>query len=177
MRRTAYRRIALLFAGAAALGAAVVAGPAHATGTDLPVCTTGQLTGEVVYQGAAAGNRYAELVVTNHGDACTLYGFAGLQLIGADGRLLQTNAEQRPTGTDPSLVTLPGAGSAVADLHWIVGPCFTAGDDGTPESRPVALTVTPPDETTGFTVAWTLGAVCGEIDGPAKIDISAFRAA
>jgi hypothetical protein len=54
---------------------------------------------------------------------------------------------------------------------------FRAGDDGTPATRPATVTVTPPDQSTGFPVTWTFGAVCGEPDGPAMIDISAFRAA
>lgn len=156
-------------------GTGLVAGPAHAANSDVAPCTAAQLSGEIVFGGAAAGNRYARLVVTNQAETCTLFGHSGLQLTAVDGRSLLTLANPRDAA-EPSLVTLGPAGQATADLHWIVGPCFTGGDDGTPESRPAAITVTPPGETAGFTLPWTLGAVCGEPEGPARIDISAFRA-
>lgn len=187
MNKASYGRMALLCAstalavgavvgGAPAAGAALPDGGAPAVGAQLPTCTAAQLDGEIEYQGAAAGNRYAALVVTNQGDPCTLLGHPTLALTAVDGRDLLT-ASVRRSPEEPSPVALPHAGRAVSDLHWIVGPCFTAGDDGTPEARPAAVTVTPPGTTAGFTIAWRLGAVCGEPDGPAKIDVSDFRMA
>ena len=163
-----------------AAGALVQGAPVQAADERTPRCAAGQLAGAVVVQGAALGSRFARLVVTNQGGDCTLYGYGGLHLVAADGRLLPTRVEEEPFLNDgapaePSLITLRRAGSATADVRWRVGPCGTAGDDGTPASRPAALTVVPPGGSSGFTVPWAHGAVCGEVDGPAQLRISPFR--
>lgn len=166
--------MAVAGAGAALLGAALAPGSAHAAAA-VPGCAAAQLSGAVVFDDAAAGNRYGRLVLTNRGGACTLDGFTGLQLVAADGRALPTDAV--PRGGDPTVVTLGAGGTAEANLHWILGPCFTAGDDGTPGSLPVAIIVTPPGGAGDLTVPWEFGWVCGDPDGPARIDVGAFEGA
>jgi hypothetical protein len=173
----------------AVIGAPLLAGPARAADPEVAPCVSTQLSGEIRFLGAAAGNRDAFLYVTNQGHACTVYGYSALELTTSDGTALLTQADQSGTTEPPSTVVLQTSDRAVADLHWIPGPCFTAGDDGTLATRPATVTVTPPDGTTGFSVPWTsvdsqddivnfnLGFVCGEPDGPAKIDITAYRPA
>lgn len=139
-------------------------------------CGVSQLDAAINFRGAAAGNRYAVLVVTNKGAECTLQGHPGLQLVAVDGRLLGTRVDPRDIDPVPPAVTLPTSASATSELHWIVGPCGTEGDDGTAEARPAAITVSVPGSTDGITLSWPFGAVCGEPEGPAEIDASAFTA-
>lgn len=173
MRRSRRWRAACV-ASAVAVVTLGGAGATRADASPAAPCSGGRLAGAIEFKGAGVGNRYARLVVTNQGEACTLEGHPGLQLVGADGRLLGTQVS--PRGNEPSEVSLPHLASAASELHWIVGPCSTQGDDGTPEARPASITVTPPGDTTGIAVPWTFGYVCGEIDGPAKIDASPFVA-
>jgi hypothetical protein len=119
------------------------------------------LRGTVQPPEGAAGNRYAQLVVTNTGSApCTLYGYGGFELVGADGRPLPTVAlRDEPPG--PSLVRVAPGGTAAKLLHWSVVP--HAGEPATGPCQPTAalLRVIPPDETQPFDVPWQFGAVCG----------------
>jgi len=85
-------------------------------------CRAADLAGTVAPSDAAAGNRYAELVVTNRsGRTCTLYGYGGLQLVDGAGRSTPTRLTREPN-PGPSLVTLPPGGSrpmiapAIVDL-------------------------------------------------------------
>jgi hypothetical protein len=171
------RRRTLVYAAIAGTLGTLGAGTAALGQAETPAsCTASQLGGVIVFRDAAAGNRYARLVVTNQGDGCTLRGFPGLQLMAADGRLLATRVD--PTGPEDgaSPVAVPHLASVASELHWVIGPCFTGGDDGTPESRPVSVTVSPPGENNGIEVLWNFGPVCGEPDGPSEIDASAFAA-
>jgi hypothetical protein len=123
-------------------------------------CTAAVLRGEVHQLDSAAGNRYADLVVTNTGATpCTLYGYGGLQLLDAAGHALPTTAlrDEPPT---PTLVTLAPNGTAVKRLHWGVVPTGTEPVDQPCEPDPASLSIIPPDETEPFTVAWSLGPVC-----------------
>jgi hypothetical protein len=123
-------------------------------------CTAAALRGEVHQLDSAAGNRYADLVVTNTGATpCTLYGYGGLQLRDAAGHALPTAAlrDEPPT---PTLATVAPNGTAVKRLHWGVVPTGTEPVDKPCEPNPASLGIIPPDETEPFTVAWSLGPVC-----------------
>lgn len=123
-------------------------------------CTASALRGTVRPKDSAAGNRYAELLVTNTGTApCTLRGYGGLGLVDPAGAALpsKTARDEKP---GPSLVTVAPGRTAGKLLHWGVVP---TGDE--PADRPcqptaAQLTVIPPDETQAFTVAWDFGPVC-----------------
>lgn len=123
-------------------------------------CTAAVLRGEVHQLDSAAGNRYADLVVTNTGATpCTLYGYGGLQLRDAAGNALPTTAlRDEPPG--PALVTVAPNGTAVKRLHWGVVPTGTEPVDTPCEPNPASLSIIPPDETEPFTVVWSLGPVC-----------------
>jgi hypothetical protein len=122
-------------------------------------CHTSQLAGRVRSLGAAAGNRYAALILTNTSDVrCRTYGYVGLQLTsgGAD---LPTRVirEAKPA---PHRVVLEPGESAFTRIHWTVVP-----GDGEPTTRqcaptPSRLLVIPPDERTQTGAAWPGGPVC-----------------
>jgi uncharacterized protein DUF4232 len=123
-------------------------------------CTAAMLAGTVQVGDAAAGNRYAKLVVTNTGTTpCTLYGYGGLQLIAADGSPLPTSTgRDEPPG--PSLVTVAPGASATKNLHWGVIPSGNEPGDAPCQPQPHGVRVIPPDDTEPFTVAWSFGPVC-----------------
>ncbi|HEY3259314.1 MAG TPA: DUF4232 domain-containing protein [Pseudonocardiaceae bacterium] len=116
---------------------------------------------------SAAGNRYAELVVTNTGAVpCSLYGYGGLQLVGPDGAPLPTTA-LRDEPPKPSLVIVAPGGHAAKLLHWGVVPTGSEPQTGACQPNPTTLRIIPPDETAPFAVTWSLGPVCasGTIHG------------
>jgi len=143
--------------------------PPEGTGSAETRCTAGDLEGSVVPSDAAAGNRYADLVVTNtSGNACTLYGYGGLELTGADGQPLPTELT-RSQPPKPGMVTLPPGGKAAKELHWTAVPSGDEPVDGPCETPAAGARVIPPDDTRAFTVTYAFGPVCGHghVDGSA----------
>ena len=123
-------------------------------------CHTSQLDGRVHMLGAAAGNRYAALVLTNtSGVACRTYGFVGLQLTGASGTKLPTTVV-RETSPKPHEITLGPGRSAWTRIHWTVASGTGEPDTGPCEPQPARLLVIPPDERTQLDAAWPSGSVC-----------------
>ncbi|PFG93819.1 uncharacterized protein DUF4232 [Saccharopolyspora erythraea NRRL 2338] len=132
-------------------------------------CHTSMLSGSLQPGEPGAGQRYAELVLTNtSGETCNLYGYGGLQLIGADGRPLPTDLKRTPN-PGPTLIRLAPGKSASATLHWTAVPHEGEPTDGQCQPTPVRAEVIPPDETEPLSVTWDLGEVCGfgSIDGSA----------
>ncbi|WP_233576267.1 DUF4232 domain-containing protein [Saccharopolyspora rhizosphaerae] len=156
----------LLAAGALA-GSALPAQGQDAPEPRYPRCQSAQLTGSMSPVQAGAGQRYADLTLTNSGDArCTLQGYGGMELVDAAGNPLPTTVTRAPD-PGPTLLDLDPGESAAATLHWSTVP---HGDEGDP-CQPVAagLRVIPPDETEPLPVEWTGDTVCGEgsLDGTA----------
>lgn len=142
---------------------------AQGRGAQTDRCHTSMLTGVVQQADAGAGQRYGELVLRNtSGQTCTLYGYGGMQLLGADGKALPTTMKRSPN-PGPSLIRLAPGQSAQADLHWTVVPHSGEPTDGQCQPTPARAYVTPPDETDPLTVTWNMGPVCGfgAIDGSA----------
>jgi hypothetical protein len=134
-----------------------------------PRCSASTLKGEVSNGDAAAGNRYAKLVVTNTGKtACTLYGYGGLALANASGADMPTKLT-RTLDPKPTLVTLQPGQKAAKNLHWGAVPDGTESTSGPCEPESAGLNVIPPDEKQPFAVKANLGSVCehGTIDGSA----------
>ncbi len=147
----------------------VTSPPAEGTASAGVKCTAADLEGSVAPSDAAAGNRYADLVVTNtSGDPCTLYGYGGLELTGADGEPLPTELT-RSLPPKPSMVTLPPGGTATKQLHWTVVPSGDEPVTGPCETPAAGARVIPPDDTRAFTVTFAFGPVCGHghVDGSA----------
>lgn len=124
-------------------------------------CHTSMLSGSLTRAEPGAGQRYAELVLTNRsGQTCTLYGYGGLQLVGADGTPLPTNTERTPN-PGPQLVRLDPGDAASATLHWTAMPHQGEPAEGPCQPRPSSVQVIPPDETDALSVPWDEGPVCG----------------
>jgi hypothetical protein len=134
-----------------------------------PRCTAATLKGELQGGDAAAGNRYAKLVVTNTGKAaCTLYGYGGLALANAAGADMPTKLT-RTLDPKSTLVTLQPGQKAAKNLHWGAVPDGTESTSGPCEPESAGLNVIPPDEKQPFAVKSDLGSVCehGTVDGSA----------
>lgn len=123
------------------------------------VCGTAALHAKLTLGGAAAGSRYATLVLTNTGAApCRTYGYPGLKLTGpADPPTKAVRVTE--TGTPVRLTLKPGA-SAWTRLHWGAAP--GAGDHRSGACQPTAahLWITPPDQRDHLTAKWSYGPVC-----------------
>ncbi|MFC7341300.1 DUF4232 domain-containing protein [Saccharopolyspora griseoalba] len=145
--------------------AAAGAGPQAAApkaGTEAPGrCHTSMLSGSMGRVEAGAGQRYAELILTNRsGEPCTIYGYGGLQLVDAAGRPLPTELTRSPN-PGPSPIELAPGQAASATLHWTANPHEGEPTDGPCQPTPATAQVIPPDETDWVPVNWTGGPVCG----------------
>ncbi len=134
-------------------------------------CGTADLTGSLRQLDAAAGNRYATLVLTNTSQrTCTLFGYGGIQLAAADRRpvvTMQVRDHTRP----PATVRLQPGATASSLLHWGAVPSGSEPVMGACEATPALLLVIPPDEHDQLSVRWTFGPVCqrGKIDQRAYV--------
>jgi hypothetical protein len=133
-------------------------------------CPTDVLRGTLELADAAAGNRYARLVVTNTGTApCTLRGHHGFQLLGPGDAMLPTDVHWTDNpGT--ALVTLAPGASAASNLRWSAVAAAGDATSGPCQPEPVRAQAIPPDETTPVVVDWTFGPVCAG----GHLEISAF---
>ncbi|MEU5995156.1 DUF4232 domain-containing protein [Spirillospora sp. NPDC047418] len=131
------------------------AGSANAAGR--PHCTSGMLSATLTDLGAAAGNRYATLVLTNKsGKHCTTGGWSGLQLASPDGTV-PTNVVREGA---PHTITIFNGGHAYERLHWGVVPAGDEPDTDRCEPVPGTLRVIPPNNTEQVATGWSFGAVC-----------------
>lgn len=126
-----------------------------------PWCTTSTLTPAFRPLESAAGSRYTALVLSNTSTtACRTQGWPGLQLAGADGEPLPTDAV-RDRSRSPQPVTLEPGERAWSRLHWSV----VAGEEDPADGRcpaPETVRVTPPDQHKPDSADWGgLGTVCG----------------
>lgn len=132
-------------------------------------CAPNQLSGHLVPGSPGAGQRNATLVLSNtSGSTCTLFGYSGLSLIGADGHPLPTSVRRNATPA-PSLITVPPGQSASEELHWTAVNGPGEPDNGPCEPSATSLAVIPPDQYSAISVPWHLNEVCqhGAIDATA----------
>ena len=128
-------------------------------------CHTSQLTATFVPGQGAAGTQTFTVSLANHTQSqpCTLYGFVGGQLYGAQGQALPTQVVRNGGifGTKPAptqFLLLPGE-SATFQVAWSDVP---SGTQTCPTA--VRLDITPPDETTTTPVLGTYSvAPCGGV--------------
>lgn len=111
---------------------------------------------------------YVWLIFTNTGSgACTVQGYPGYQMVGANGRLLPTHLQDRPGfPTDP--VVLQPQEKAMASVYWSLG-----GNTPPPCYQPATIRVFPNRDNDMSTVEWAMAGYCGPITmGPYKHDYS-----
>ncbi|MEV0236010.1 DUF4232 domain-containing protein [Nonomuraea sp. NPDC050786] len=141
---------------------------AHATSsaeTAAPRCVTGQLRASIGRIDPGAGQRNADLSLTNRSArTCSLYGFVGLIMIDGRGDALRTRV--RRDRVTPHRVTLNPGRSAQAGLHW--GVIQTGGEKTCPTAA--RLMIIPPDESAHLEIPFT-ATVCD--DG--RIDVAPLR--
>lgn len=126
-------------------------------------CHTSELAASFRTGDAAAGSRYAQLVLTNRaGRTCTVYGYGGLQPLDAARKELPIRLIRDTQQGPPKLVRLAPGATVARTVHWTVVP--SGGAKTCP--IPVHVSIIPPDETDPLVVAWPFAAVCGgTIDG------------
>ncbi|GAA2338007.1 DUF4232 domain-containing protein [Saccharopolyspora halophila] len=132
-------------------------------------CHTSMLSGSMGRVEPGAGQRYAELTLTNSSnETCDIYGYGGLRLVDEAGNPLPTNLTRSPN-PGPTLIELSPGESASATLHWTAVPHEGEPTDGPCQPTPATAQITPPDETDWLPVDWTGGPVCGrgDIEGSA----------
>ncbi|WP_326693101.1 DUF4232 domain-containing protein [Streptomyces sp. NBC_01795] len=130
-------------------------------GAGFPHCSPGTLSASLRQLEAAAGNRYAALVLTNTSDRpCRTQGWPGLQLTSeGGGRIPTETARDRAHEAQP--ITLKPDDRAWSRLHWtVVSSSGDAADGSCP--TPGALRIIPPDERHSLGTGWDLGTVCGK---------------
>ncbi len=124
-------------------------------------CHTAMLDGSLTAGNPGAGQRYATLrLVNTSGQACKVYGYPGLQLIGSGGNALPTEVE-RTASRGPRTVLLGPDEASTALLHWGAVPTGDEPTTGPCRPDPQELRVIPPDETTALVLDWPFGPVCG----------------
>ena len=123
-------------------------------------CHTSQLAARVRLLGAAAGSRYATVILTNTSDdVCRTYGYVGLQVTGPDGDDLPTRVAREIRPAPHRVVLRPGQ-RAFTRIHWTVVPGDGEPVAGPCQRRPSRLLIIPPDERTQLSATWPGGPVC-----------------
>jgi hypothetical protein len=127
-------------------------------------CLVSQLTVTPGEAGAAAGSigQVAHFENVSH-TACTLYGYPGMQLLGAAGEPLATEVHRGASSTVPARAVravdlLPGK-QASFDLGYADATGY--GNEHCPTSTRVE--VTPPNDYGHLTIAWKLQPYGGDI--------------
>ncbi|HEV7210771.1 MAG TPA: DUF4232 domain-containing protein [Blastococcus sp.] len=125
-------------------------------------CHTSELTGSLVPGSPGAGQRYATLVLRDTGgQRCTIHGYGGLGLVGADGHALPTTQVRAPSPAPATVLLAPG-GTVSSQLHWSVVPGPGDSQSSACQPTPTTLRVIPPDETDALSVRWDQGPVCSK---------------
>jgi hypothetical protein len=109
-----------------------------------------------------AGQRGAVLRLRNSSSVtCTVFGFAGLQLVTASGTAVPTSVVRVSADARATVRLAPGA-SAAATVRWTA--ITSEGDQQTGACQPTAakVQVTPPDERAHDLISWGLGPVCAK---------------
>lgn len=132
-----------------------------------PRCEATQLSGTVIYRGAAMGSAAAEALLRNTSSVpCHLYGYPGLQLVGPHGLRLTSTVTRGSAMTfpdiSPHLVGLLPGQSASFDIGYGDNPIGADGrlpyNKACPEATELAIF--PPDDYTPLYAATDI-APCG----------------
>ncbi|MGZ4641583.1 MAG: DUF4232 domain-containing protein [Blastococcus sp.] len=143
-------------------GGSPTTAPAGGSPGTVDRCHTSELTGSLVPGSPGAGQRYATLVLRDTGgQRCTIHGYGGLGLVGADGHALPTTQVRAPSPAPVTVLLTPG-GTVSSQLHWSVVPGPGDSQTAACQPTPTTLRVIPPDETDALSVHWDLGPVCSK---------------
>ncbi|MDJ1131188.1 DUF4232 domain-containing protein [Streptomyces iconiensis] len=111
-------------------------------------CRTGELSASVGTRRSGAGQQNVPLVLTNDSSrTCTVGGYPGMAFVDGAGNQVAPDPERAP-GETKSVTLSPGS-SAWAPLSY-TNPAMT----GAPTVTPVALSVTPPDQSDSLRADW-----------------------
>jgi hypothetical protein len=136
----------------------------HSTGAGTPTqqttrCHTSMLQARLTPNSRGNGHVEYNLWLDNvSGQTCTIYGYAGLQLVGAEEVQLPTHLERTPNGgvvpaAAPTPVTVPPGAGVVAQFSY----SYDSGPDEPAtscEPMPDHVLITPPDERDPLTAQW-----------------------
>jgi hypothetical protein len=148
--------------------AAATAGPLrstpnrHAVQSGAVPCQARQLAARLATRRPTPGREHVLLLLLNRGaSSCGMFGFVGLEMLGADGSALTTDLQRAGTSRPAVEVVIPPAGEAASQLSWAT---FSVDEACV---APADVEVTPPNDTGGLVVPWpTASLVCrlGQID-------------
>lgn len=145
--------------------------PAGGAASSTERCHTSMLDVGLRAGHPGAGQRYADLTLTNSSDrTCRIHGYPGLQLVGDNSTPLPTDVVRNTAHPAHTVVLAPGE-SASTTLHWGVVPTGDESTTGPCQPDPQRLRVIPPDETDSLSAEWPFGPVCA--DG--RIWVTAFE--
>ena len=143
--------------------------PAAAAGAR---CHTSDLWAVMQPLGAAAGNLYGKILLTNHsGATCTVYGYGGIGLYSSSGGSVPTH-QVRDTSVAPVTITLKPGDHAYSQLHWADVPGPGESSTRTCEPQASVIQVIPPDETRALDAHWPGSPACEH----GRIQQTAYRA-
>jgi Protein of unknown function (DUF4232) len=123
-------------------------------------CHTRDLRASLLRQSPGAGQRFAHVQLTNvSSHSCTIFGYAGAQLLRADGTRVPTDVVRDHSRT-PHLVTLRHGRRASALWHWGVVPGRGEPTTGRCEPTAKTLEITAPNAFRSLRIRWPYGPVC-----------------
>lgn len=127
--------------------------PTASAPVPLQRCTVASLTVRIHAGDAGAGQRFAEIWVTNSSSRpCTITGFGGGALVSPVAVFTTTFVR---SAAKPRRVLLRPGDIASSLLHWT--PMEARG---TCDVSPSAVRITPPDERSSISARWPAGEVC-----------------
>ncbi|WP_245687388.1 DUF4232 domain-containing protein [Streptacidiphilus griseoplanus] len=128
--------------------------PSVATAAGSSRCHTADLRASIGRNDPGAGQENFPIVLTNRSNrTCTVYGFPGVAFVNSAGEQVTVDPE-RATGQQKQLVRLTPGQSAWSPMSFS-NPAIS----GVTTVTPVAVLITPPDETSSLRVPWAGGEV------------------
>ena len=142
-------------------------GPTTTAAPKVTTCLVSQLAAQQAEGSPGAGQRYATITFQNNSaQACTMFGYIGLQLLGPGNTAVPTDVVRNPDVAKKLVTLAANGGQSYTTLHWGVIPSGNEPDDGPCEPTAQQIQITPPNATQSLFQPWTFGVVCqqGQID-------------
>jgi Protein of unknown function (DUF4232) len=117
------------------------AGLMSASSAQIARCATGQLRLSVLDVPGAAGHRYWDMTLRNHGaERCSLEGYPGIGLLDGRGELIADNVDRQPGYPTPSVIVAHDQRAYFSFAYTVSGPCAPH------DFKAYGLEVYPPDQ-------------------------------